>query len=92
MPIDVANHLAETMALTECEHGVYVRLLMCMWNNEGHLPNNDDQLARYCRVTRHRWVNRYRPIMEQFFDISDGRWTQEWIAKKWDRILRKSEQ
>ena len=91
MPINVATHLGDTGHLSEGEHGIYVRLLMCMWNFEGYLPDDDADLARICRIEKRRWVKRYRPVMEQFFDISDGRWTQEWIAKKWARILREAE-
>ncbi len=90
MPFYVDAFMADTMELSEAEEGVYLRLLMCMWRNEGVLPNDDVRLARMVRVSKARWVNKYRPVLSKFFDVSGDVLTQKRLKKEWESIQEKS--
>lgn len=91
MPLFVDAFMADTMHLTEAEVGVYMRLLMCMWRNEGKLPNNDDRLARFAQVSKAKWVKKFRPVLEVFFDVSDDFLTQKRLKKEWEYVQEKTE-
>ncbi|MGE4338768.1 MAG: DUF1376 domain-containing protein, partial [Pigmentiphaga sp.] len=39
------------------------------------LPDDDERLARYAKLTRDKW-RKIRPTLEQFFRIRDGHWHQ----------------
>jgi uncharacterized protein YdaU (DUF1376 family) len=89
MPLFVDAYIADTMHLTPDEDGVYMRLLMCMWRNDGSLPDTDDRLARFARVTKSRWVKKYRPVLIPFFEVSDGFLTQKRLTKEWQHVAEK---
>jgi uncharacterized protein YdaU (DUF1376 family) len=89
MPLYADAYMADTMHLTEAEDGVYMRLLMCMWRMEGYLPNDDDRLARFARITKTKWVKKYRPVLEPFFDVSDDFWTQKRLKKEWETVSKR---
>lgn len=91
MPLFVDAYMADTMHLTEAEDGVYMRLLMCMWRMEGRLPDDDARLSRFVRVSKGKWVKTYRPVMEDFFTIADGFWSQKRLTKEWEHVAEKVE-
>jgi len=91
MPFYVDAFMADTMDLSEAEEGVYLRLLMCMWRSEGKLPNDDTRLARMVRVSKPKWVNKYRPVLEKFFDVSGDFLTQKRLKKEWEYVQGKIE-
>jgi len=89
MPFFVDAYMADTMHLSECEDGIYMRLLMCMWRMEGRLPDDDVRLARFVRIPKQKWCKKYRPILSEFFDIENGYWTQKRLAKEWQYVAEK---
>ncbi len=91
MPLFVDAFMADTMHLTEAEVGVYMRLLMCMWRSEGKLPNDDDRLARFAQVAKAKWVKKFRPVLEVFFEVSDDFLTQKRLKKEWEYVQEKTE-
>jgi uncharacterized protein YdaU (DUF1376 family) len=74
MPLWVGDLQTSTSRLTVEQFGAYMRLLLDYWSN-GPLPADDAQLAQITRVTKSHW-RRMRPILAQYFDESDGKWTQ----------------
>lgn len=76
MPLWTDAYLADTSHLTTIEHGAYFLLLMVAWrSHDKRLPDDDAKLARYARVTKGQWA-RLRPVLQEFFKVQDGYWTQ----------------
>lgn len=73
MPLYCDAYLADTMGLTLEEHGAYLKILMVTWRNNGKpLADDDKRLARMLGVTVARWKEKLRPVVAQFFDLSEG--------------------
>lgn len=89
LPLWTDAFLADTNNLSTEETGAYLLLLMSAWRTSTcTLPDNDIQLARMARVGRKKWA-RIRPVMMQFFDVSDGVWYQKRLLKERDRVAKK---
>lgn len=77
LPLFTDAYLADTRHLSTEEHGAYLLLLMCAWRTRGCALKDDDRfLARLVGVSSHRW-RRLKPVMSEFFDVSDGVWRQK---------------
>lgn len=63
-----ADYFADTRGLSTEQHGVYLLLLMAMWNAEGELPNDDTKLARFAGISRAKWL-RHKPDVLKFFRV-----------------------
>jgi len=75
-PLWTDAYLGDTTHLTTIEHGAYLLLLIVAWRSkEGHLPDNDDMLARYTKLGINHW-KKVRPILEPFFIVQDSVWVQ----------------
>jgi uncharacterized protein YdaU (DUF1376 family) len=80
-------YLADTTHLRVEEHGAYLLLLMAAWRaKDGALADNDQFLARVCRCTPERWRSKFRPVMEPFFTIAGGLWTQKRLLKEREHL------
>ena len=76
-------YFGDTNHLDTEEHGAYLLLLMTAWRvADCSLPDDDARLARMCRCTKKRWVEKLRPVVAPFFVIEDGRWTQKRLTKQ----------
>lgn len=76
MPLWTDAYLGDTTHLTTVEHGAYFLLLIVAWRSkEGTLPDDDTMLARYSKLSATQW-KKIRPILEPFFRIENGVWTQ----------------
>lgn len=77
MPICTDSYLADTKHLKPEEHGVYLQLLIIAWRTaDCSLDDDDERLAIMVGVTKKRWIERLRPVMERFFTVVNGKWTQ----------------
>lgn len=76
-PFYVADFLADTMHLTAEDVGVYLLILCAYWRNQGPLQDDNDALASIARMARNKWRKKKRKIIAQFFQISDGLWSQK---------------
>lgn len=91
MPVIVDALIGDTIHLSAEEFGAYSLLLFATWRNNGIAFKNDDNLlARICRLTPARW-RKMRPVIEPFFDISDGTWRQYRLEKQWEYVAEKAE-
>lgn len=81
MPWYIGDYLSDTTHLTTEQHGAYDLLIMASWKRRGALPDDDVALATICKATRGRW-KRLRPIMAQFFNVSDGSWRQKRVGQE----------
>lgn len=78
MPFHTDAYLADTMHLSNEEHGAYLRLLIIAWRSpDCCLPDDDKRLATMLGVTTKRWREKLRPIIEPFWRIENGTWTQK---------------
>ncbi len=91
LPLWTDAYLADTTHLTTEEHGAYLLLLMAMWRTKRcRIPDDDDLLARITRLGKRRW-RRVRSVIEPFFTIQDGTWTQGRLLQERIAVERRSE-
>lgn len=66
-------------AMTTTEVGCYILLLCKAWNEEpaGTLPDDDQSLARWSRVTTEMWTTFKGRVMAPWTLGADGRWHQK---------------
>lgn len=75
-------YLADTTDLSAEEHGVYLLLLMAAWRSpDCALRDDDKRLARTTRIGMKKW-RRIRLVMQRFWVVEDGKWTQKRLLKE----------
>ena len=77
MPMYWGDYFGDTTHLTTEQHGAYLLLIGTYWRRARPLPDDDKWLASVTKMTTKRW-KKVRPIISEFFAISDG----EWIHKR----------
>ena len=82
MALWVKDYLADTLHLTTEESGAYMHLIMFYWVN-GHLPCNEDAVARVTRLDSRAWA-KSRATLKGFFG---GGNSEEWVHKRIDREI-----
>lgn len=91
LPLWTDAYLGDTTHLTTIEHGAYLLLLMTAWRTRDcRLPDDDRLLARYARCNAGQW-KRLRPILEPFFLVENGHWTQRRLTDERDAVKRHRE-
>jgi uncharacterized protein YdaU (DUF1376 family) len=88
MPLDVAVILADTTTLTTREFGAYNLLIDHMWLHKGRLPDDDQELARICRMTVRGW-QAMRSRLARFLTFEEGFVTQKRVLKTLEKVLQK---
>jgi uncharacterized protein YdaU (DUF1376 family) len=83
----VADYLADTAHLTTEEHGAYLLLIFNYWQRGKPLPNDDDRLARVCRMDVDRF-RKIRPMLAEFFDETETEWTQKRIETDLKKVRK----
>jgi uncharacterized protein YdaU (DUF1376 family) len=87
MPLFCGDYLKDTTDLTLEEHGAYLMILMITWATGGKpLPDDDARMAKRLSVTKDRWVNKLKPVLSQFFDLSRGTWRNERLEREWNYV------
>lgn len=91
LPLWTDAYLGDTTHLSTIEHGAYLLLLITAWRTRDiALPDDDRILARYARCSASQW-KRLRPILEPFFTIEAGKWTQGRLTDEAESVRRKKE-
>ena len=91
LPLWTDAYLGDTTHLSTLEHGAYLLLLMTAWRSRDcALPDDDRILARYARCGLAQW-KKLRPILEPFFNVKNGRWTQGRLNDEHRHLSRKRE-
>jgi uncharacterized protein YdaU (DUF1376 family) len=75
MPFYVSDYLRDTAHLTLMQHGAYSMLLNHTWTL-GPLANDEELLARLCRVDVRTW-RKLAPTVLAFFSVVDGKLIQK---------------
>lgn len=86
MQLYVSDFVGDTLHLSSEQVGVYLLLLMAMWNADGSLPDDDTKLARVARLSLKKW-KAIRPELIDFFTVADG----QIVHGRLSRELQKSE-
>jgi uncharacterized protein YdaU (DUF1376 family) len=86
MQLYVSDFVGDTLHLSSEQVGVYLLLLMAMWNADGSLPDDDTKLARVARVSLKKW-RAMKPEMIEFFTVSEGQISHGRLTRE----LQKSE-
>ncbi len=87
MPLYIDAYTADTMHLTTEQHGAYLLLIMATWRNNGvPLADDDARLARIVGASPFKW-RKMRPVLEEFFDISDGTWRQKKLESVYEQVM-----
>jgi uncharacterized protein YdaU (DUF1376 family) len=88
MPVDVAVLLADTTTLTTREFGAYNLLIDHMWLHKGRLPDDDQELARICRMSVPGWQS-MRVKLARFLIFEEGAVTQKRVLKTLEKVSQK---
>lgn len=90
MPIWTDALIGDTTHLSAEEFGAYLLILIATWRNNGvPFPDDDERLARICRISKARWGHKMRPALAAFFDLSGGSWRQKRLEKEWNFVAEK---
>ena len=81
IPWWVDDWTASTAKLTHVEECSYHRILMEMWRQNGHLPNDDAELARIARLRLDRWMQIAHRI-RAFLTVDDLGITQKRLLEE----------
>lgn len=94
MPLNVALWIADTQGMSVDEEGVYLRLCLCMWQKKGILPDDDLLLSRFARVSKAKWLKKYRPVLEVegLFYSENGYFLHKKVQKTFEKVSKKVEQ
>lgn len=92
LPLWTDSYLADTLHLSNAEHGVYLKFLMFAWRSPCcSLPDDDKRLARIAGVTGRVWVT-MKPTIMAFWDHADGRYTQRRLLSEREFVTRQRAQ
>ena len=91
MPLYIGDFLRDTTGLDAEMIGEYLLLYIAIWSKAGPLPNDNQKLARICRMTTERFIET-REELSSLFDAQDDEWTHhDLLAEraKWVEARRK---
>jgi uncharacterized protein YdaU (DUF1376 family) len=92
LPLFVTDYRSATDHLTDSEHGIYLQLLMLMWQSPGcRIPDDDDWIARRLRRNADAVRSHVRPLMREFCVAHNGWVTQKRLQQEWQWRKEKSE-
>lgn len=91
LPLWTDAYLADTLHLTDQQHGIYLRLLMMIWRApDCRIPNNDEWLAR--RFGSVEYVREHvRPITTEFCTSTGNFLSQKRLKRELEYLKRRSE-
>lgn len=82
MPLYVSDYMADTITLSNREHGAYLLSIMCYWQKGGALTSQE--LRDICGRDTDR--------ISRFFIWSDNRWNHKRVDVEIKKALDKQEQ
>lgn len=89
MQLYVSDFVGDTLRLSAEMVGAYMLLLMAMWNADGELLDEPDELALVARIPAERWPAAWAKL-SPFFDVADGKVTHGRLASELSKFARKS--
>jgi uncharacterized protein YdaU (DUF1376 family) len=83
LPLFVTDYRSKTDHLTDAEHGIYLQLLMLMWQSpDCQIPDDDEWIARRFRRDVDAVRTHMRPLMREFCIVHKGWVTQKAKSKR----------
>jgi uncharacterized protein YdaU (DUF1376 family) len=70
--------------------GMYMALLIALWENDGQISSNEDDLRMICRASRQEW-DRHKLKLSRLFYVGDGCWMHNGIREQLARAKKVSE-
>jgi uncharacterized protein YdaU (DUF1376 family) len=89
LPLWTDAYLGDTTHLTTIEHGAYLLLLITAWRRRATLPDDDAQLAKFCRMTPKQWA-RISATVRAFFHSENGELVQRRLKDEWEAVRQHS--
>lgn len=86
LPLWTDAYLGDTRHLSTVQHGAYLLLLMVMWRNGGHLPNDEKLLARTAGMSLDKW-RKASPEVLAFFEVEGSTITQKRLKLELEKSL-----
>lgn len=86
MPLYWGDYIRKTLHLSLEEHGAYLLLIAAYWERGKALPDDDRYFAKVLKMSTKKW-KMVRPIIAEFFDVSEGCWKHERVELE---LLRSS--
>jgi uncharacterized protein YdaU (DUF1376 family) len=90
MQLYVSDFVGDTLMLSAEHVGVYMLLLIALWNAKGSLPNDDVKLARVARMSLKKWRYISGDLLP-FFEVADGRISHHRLMKELQKSDRQSQ-
>ena len=87
LPITISDMRRDTMGYPPEFTGMYLNLMMAMWQNNGQLSDDEIYLCRISGATHEQWL-RHRQDLANLFVPGDDMWTHNGIRNE----LRKAGQ
>lgn len=91
MPLYIGDYLADTMRLSNTQHGIYLLLIMAYWRDGAPLPDDDEELAAITKCSQQEW-RKQRPLIARFFHIEDGKWSHTRIDYELNEATSKTQE
>jgi len=89
MPLMISDFRRDTYDMsTDCV-GMYLNLLIALWQNNGQISSNEDDLRLICRSTRQEW-DRHKLKLSRLFYVGDGCWMHNGIREQLARAKKVS--
>jgi uncharacterized protein YdaU (DUF1376 family) len=84
LPLFVTDYRSKTDHLTDAEHGIYLQILMLMWQSpDCRIPNDDEWIARRLRRDIDAVRTHVRPVIKEFC-LTRHKWlTQKRLRQEW---------
>ena len=89
MQFVIPDYQADTGHLSTEQHGAYIMLLFNYWQTGKPLRNNSERLANVCGLSVERFEE-HRPILEEFFEVTDEVWIHHRVEDDLEQVLSKS--
>lgn len=90
MQLYPSDFVGDTLQLSPEQIGVYLLMLMAMWNADGELPNDDVKLARVARLSLKKWRS-VAPDIMPFFTVDGDKVTHRRLTKELQKSERQSQ-
>lgn len=81
MPLFIGDYLADTIGLTDAQHGAYLKSMMAYWRNDGALTHRE--LSEVCGREMER--------VSRFYVSEGGKWHHKRIDKELDKARKRVE-
>jgi uncharacterized protein YdaU (DUF1376 family) len=88
IPLSTSAYLADTLHLSLPQHGAYLLILMSMWRSGGWIDDDDEKLARICKLSVPKWRKIASPVRALLIS-RDGRLSQKRLISVYEKEAKR---